>query len=715
MKISRRAFLRLMAAGAGGAAAFLLSPLPSRLASRFVRANQTGPLPLHQGKEEKIQTVICRAQNAIPAEVRLVDGIARQILPIGKKNPHPLGGRGIIGLAAAEIQNLTRPSRITAPLVRKNGKLEKTSWEEALALLRQKFFPAGGSIACVTGEPGSVGAALLYNLLKQSDSSDFFPLPGQRTAAEQALQLLGIDGEPAYDIPGSTCVLSVGADWLESWGPSYYWRNKIFEQQGRPEESKNSRPGMPGRHIYCGPYQNATALHSGAWLPLKPGEEEAFLLALGCRLLARGLPAKHPDTLGTGHVEVFSQIFTDERALEATKACGIPQTEINRVAEQLAGTPRPLVITGSALGVDQKAHLHILGFCLNLMLGSCFKPGGFHVLPRLAPPAPKTDFPAWVASIAGKENPPPKLLIFHECNPAYTLAPGTGVAHPAAQKTLESIPFKVALGVYENETTEICDLVLPISASIERWEQIYCPVGECGYFSIQPPAILPPPQIPCVAGLLAALSGSGLEEAKASSPHPLEQKLFKQSSQKMLKVSEKNQKNEWFWIKGQEQPASLIPTPDLLKKILCDKKNLLSGEIRPEEPTPGLRLAPLAFNEHLDFTMGLSSFRSWPLFSKACEGKLIIARLNPAEAKRLRLSSGDEALIVTPERKIKALVVTDHALTEGCLGIHAGFGHTGGDQFSKGLGENLFMLYELGQCQPGFSHYRQRPVKLETY
>ena len=81
----------------------LLSPLPYRLAHRFSRANQTGPVPLHQGKEEKSQTLICRAQNAIPAEVRLVDGVARQILPIGEEVAHPLGSRGIHGLAAAEL------------------------------------------------------------------------------------------------------------------------------------------------------------------------------------------------------------------------------------------------------------------------------------------------------------------------------------------------------------------------------------------------------------------------------------------------------------------------------------------------------------------------------------------------------------------------------------------------------------------------------------
>ena len=693
----------------------LLSPLPYRLADRFSRANQTGPVPLRQGKEEKSQTLVCRAQNAIPAEVRLVGGVARQLLPIGEEVAHPLGGRGIQGLAAAEIQNLARPSRVTAPLARKNGKLEKTSWTEALALLRQKIFSASGSIACVTGEPDSVGAALLRAHLEQRGSSAFFPLPGQRTSIGQALQLMGIDGEPAYDIPGSSCALSVGADWLESWGPSYYWRNKIFEKQQFPEESKTAPRTGPDSHIYCGPYQNATALHSGTWLPLKPGGEEAFLLALGRNLLARGLPEKRASSLGAKYFEAFAEIFTNARALEAAEACSVPQAEIDRAASRLVSTPRPLVITGSALGLDQKANLHLLGFCLNLMLGNCFRPGGFHILPRLAPPPPQIDFPAWRASIAEKKTAPPKLLVFHECNPAYTLAPNMGADRPSARETLKSIPFKLALAVYENETTELCDLVLPISAPLERWEQIYCPLGEYGYFGIEPPAILPPPQIPSVAALLAALAASGLEEANLSTPHPLEQKSFEQASKKMLKISEKTQNDGGFWIKAQKEPAFFLPPPDLLKEILCDKKNLLSEESMPEERNHGLRLAPLAFNEHLDFTMGLSSFRAWTLFSKACEGKLIVARLNPAEAKRLRLAAGDKVLIVAPERKIKALVITDHALAEGCLGLHAGFGHTAGDQFSKGIGENLFMLYELEQCQPGLSHYRQRPVKLETY
>lgn len=724
MKISRRTFLKFLAAGAGGASAFLLSPLPWQGVGRFVRASQPGPVFLHKGKEEKRQAVLCTAHNPVPVQIRMVDGIARQTLSMedsAGKTTHPLGGRGTIGLAAAEIQNLARPSRLTKPLMRENGMLVEISWERALDVLRKKLSFAGNSIACVSGEPGSVGAALLNKLLQESGSFDFFPLPGQRTTLRQAFQMLGIDREPAYDISESHCTLSVGADWLESWGPSYYWRNKIFENYdpaGSPDILIERSEAYP-THIYCGGYNNATARYADSWLALKPGDEELFLLTLGHGLLTRmgHILSARPNTPGKEYFDAFSEIFADYPADEIGVQIGIEPAVIARIASQLVYSPRPLVITGSAIGVDQSPVVHMLGFCLNLMLGNCFNRGGFYLLPPIASTATRPDFAAWLEAIAEAKEARPDLIFIHECNPAYTLPTRTEADSAKGQKILESIPFKVALAIYENETTGLCDLVLPISAALERWDQVYSPLGARGYFSIEPPAILPPPEIPGVANLLSALEGVNFSTLSFSAPHPQEQAVFQKScANALIDAGKALQANELL-VHTRGSFNLHIPPVHLLKEILCDKKNLLMGDYRLEKRGLGLRLVPMAFHEHMNFCMGLSSFRAWPLFKRACTAGSInraVAWLNPAEAKRQRLSPGDKILITAPLREIKMVVGLDPDLAEGCVGLYAGFGHQGGDQFSKGIGENLFKLYELARgTRTGLSYYRQMPFKLQ--
>lgn len=714
MKISRRTFLKFMAAGAGCAAALLLSPLPWHGAAKLVGHNQTGPVPLPRGKKEKKSGLYSFGQNIVPVEVCIVDGLARKIYAPRQSSS---GWRGLTGLAAAAVQNLVRPARLTVPMLRKNGELKPVDWQTAIDALQVGISAAEQAVACVSGEEFSVGAALLRKLLKGVGSKDFLRASDQRSPLLLAARSLGIEGEPAYGIAESTCVLTIGADWLDSWGASYYLRNKVFQGDFSSDYDSTASPGDTEErpyYIYCGPYQNATARFADKWLQIKPGDEEAIILEIGRRLLAAGKLRQRAGAPGDEYFEVFEEVFS-RRASEITTV--VAECELAAAADRLLAASKPLVVIGSALGLDQSPRLHSLVVCLNLMLGNYGKPGGFYRLPAPALEV-AADFNNWLADLLERGSSLPKCLLFHNCNPVYTLAGAYRGSREKLGGLLTAVPFKVALSVFENETTALCDLVLPIQAGLEGWEQVYCPTGPetSGFFSIVSPTVPAPAAVPGVAGIIAALSGKSLEFGASILPE--EEFIFKRSCE-LLKIPFKSaQSANDFLVSQTSGHFRELPPAHLIREVLCDKKNLPNGDFDFKSRSSGLQLVVLACQEHLNFNMGLSSFRSSLLFNKAVCGQegenSGIAWLHPEEARRLGFKSGDKIVLSVWGKCINAVVGLSEALAQGCVGVYAGFGHSAGDRFSRGYGINVFDLFELVVEQTkAASYYRQPLIKIK--
>ncbi|MBQ4132270.1 MAG: molybdopterin-dependent oxidoreductase [Desulfovibrionaceae bacterium] len=713
MKVSRRTFLKFMAAGGGCVAALLLSPLPWRLGGDLAGLTQPGPLPLPRGKEERKRSLYSMGQNLVPVEVRIVDGTARQTSPPAKKQLEKAGSpfpcRGITSLPASEIQNLARPSRITSPLLKKNGRLEEVSWKEALSALQAGLHMAGASVAVVSGEEFSTGAILLRRLVKGNGSDNFFRAPDQSSSQLQAAALLGITGALSFDIAESSCLLTIGADWLESWGPSYYLRNRLFANESFGESGLRLLP----RHIYCGPYKNATARHADIYLPLRPGDEGALLLGLGSRILASRSSCLQKSELGKVYLEVFEKVFAAGELEQAARATGLPLNELERLTSWLLAAERPLVVLGSALGLNQSPHVQVLGICLNLMLGNYGRSGGLYALPL--PENRGGDFNTWLGLLLAGKTQPPRCLLLHSCNPVYTFAGADRRQTDRLNELLADIPFKVALSVYSNESSARCDLVLPIRAGLESWEQVYCPAGEgrSGSFGVASPAAPAPANVPSVAEIIASLAEGSLKIS--DNALPAEKKVFADSCSR-LGIARSALGSDVFSASFAAE-LDLPPMAGLLNMGLCDKKNILPEHFHSQNMFCGLELVVLAYQEHLNFSMGLSCYRSQSLLNKAVaegRGKEGIAWLHPLEARQLNLESGDRAALFAGEKQFNVIIALTEGLAPGCVGMYAGFGHQGGDEFSRGYGVNVFDLFEfVFDPDLNVSCYRQPEIRIK--
>ena len=745
MKITRRTFLKFLA---GGAAGLLLSPLPWKGLGKISALTQPDSLPLPKGKQEFKYSIsgLCPAKT--PLKIRLINGQPVQTLPWPE---HPLGGQGLSALAAAEVQNLFRPSRLKQPLARNHkGELAPISWQQANELLAHQLVTANQAsstnpaqpfgVACVVGDESDVGSLALRQCLQAWGSLDFYSMPaagaGQAQSVKAAWQLMGGTGQPGYDLENSDYVLSLGADLLESWGPVLRNRKIFFNalgdsdftETGAEAESKRSKC----KYVYCGPVQNATALACHQWLALKPNMEEFFLIALAGVIIEQ-MPRTAQEQMGK--YADFAAFKNLAKAFPAQKLCpylGISEAQMQQLARELLLAKRPVVVTASSLGQNSPLQLNLLGLALNMLLDNLNQPGGLTVLPSLEQllglkqannlPA---DFSGYLHKLQAGEKQLPKVLIISDCNPLYdlpayisTASANQGAFEPSVAwgDIFKKIPFKIIFSSFMHDTAAECDLVLPTPAGLERWDHVYTPFG-CGQvvYSVCPPAFKPPQGAKTIFSILEQLE---MPKSRGVIVKTLdsEEKYFDQVCSKLGTSLQELESKGYFCSHLQEAPQMLSLKADLLMELLCDKKNVFEAKTKPVQFT----VLPLSRLDLSNSNFGLSvyqGFTSGPAPFTPGNQNNSTALINPSSAKAMGLSQGQNIRICRADMRdvgFYAQVCLSNRIPEGGIGLWAGCGHVSGDQFSAGKGQNIMVLFSITKQTPGGMVFSQAsPVVIE--
>ena len=460
MGLNRRTFIKFLA-GAGAGVTF--TPIPWKLLDDVSIWTQNWPwIPsIIKGENRSISTVSKYCPSGLGYNVRLVGDRPVRTLP---NHDHPLGG-GITALAAAEVQMLYSPGRVSRPLRRSpDGKLIATTWEDAFNRLVDGLKNAGSSVAAVSGDQNGTINEFISSFMAAAGSDKTFIMPSEGQSAAKAWKLMGGEGQPGYDIEKSDYVLAIGASILESWGTVVRNRRAFSARAGHGEAPKV-------RFVFAGPVQNNTAAGSDVWLPIKPGTETVLALGLANLLIvASGKSFDSPD-------------FRDFRALVAgyppekvQEITGVPADQLRAVATELAKAQKPLVLAGSSFGQGSGTGPAMAGFALNLLLRGLNAEGGLKAIAdkgsvvdggKSRSELYQNDLVAYIQ--AGKM---PKAMLFYEANPVYAL-PG----HNNVVENLQKVGFKVSFSTFLDETAEMCDLVLPIPMGLERADDVYTPYG----------------------------------------------------------------------------------------------------------------------------------------------------------------------------------------------------------------------------------------------
>jgi molybdopterin-containing oxidoreductase family iron-sulfur binding subunit len=396
-------------------------------------------------------------------------------------NPdHPVNRGALCARGQAGLLATYDPDRIGRPRVREGSGWRTVPVADAVALLAEKLAAARqagpGRIAMITQlETGTLGQ-LMDDWLRALGGR---PRVAYEPFAQEALRAgsraaFGRDAVPHYAFEEARTVLSLGADYLET------WLSPVGQAAGM-RAAHALRDGRAARVIHVEPRYSMTAAAADEWIDNAPGTEALIALAL-LRIvmderLHPALPARDAEALAGA-----------ARAVEveaAARASGVPAARLRALAAALAqGSPSLVVTGGVAASGPGAAAAATAVHLLNYALGNVGRTVRFGPDAAIGRASRTADLLALVRAMAQGEI---AVLLVKDANPAFTLPAKAGFA-----EALAKVPFVVSLSTQADETTALAHLVIPDLTPLESWGDYAAREGVLGLLQ---PAMAPVPAV----------------------------------------------------------------------------------------------------------------------------------------------------------------------------------------------------------------------------
>lgn len=397
---------------------------------------------------------------------------------------HPVN----MGKLSAEIQvaieSHYHPERLIQPM---QG-TKSTSWELAQDPLKQALAQPGG-LFIVDKLSGSKGTFLLTVAKAIGARVWVLQYPSFETDRGVMKALTGKAELPYYPIEQADYILNFGSDFLvhNPLAIRYNWAYGEF-RQGRNRER--------GVMVSISSHMNLSCANADRWLPCRPGSEGMVAAALGT-----ALGATRSGWSG-GNVTLE----------QANAASGIPVDLLKRLVARLQKAKKPLVIAGPDGSFDAGAisAMHNLNRLLTGSNPTC----EVDLLPSLAGQA--ADPSVLVSTreaLEGFDSNKWQSVFVIDSNPAYVMA-----SVKLADK-LKNVKSKVAFSLFQNETTALCDLVLPSRTWLEEWNDclVEAPFGKV--YNVAQPVVKPRSDTRAVTdSLLAAMRAAKIQFPFSKAP-----------------------------------------------------------------------------------------------------------------------------------------------------------------------------------------------------
>lgn len=689
MGVNRRRFIMFVA---GAVAGTLATPIPWKLADDSSIWTQNWPwIPRLQYGGIAHAPMISKLGAPTPINVTTAGG--RPCAVTGNaQNPLSQGGLG--ALAPAEVQLRYGPSRVKGPMKKSGDGFSPIGWDEAEALLLEKLKAAKGKVAAISGDETGTAAEVLSGLVYGLGSTAFCLMPGEAHVAARAWhRLMQGKGLPGYDLENADCVLAIGADLFESFGTPV--RNARALAASRPAGGQATTTW-----IYAGPVQTRTAAVCDQFVPVAPGAGAAFALGLAAQLIQMGATS---DVAG---FEAFRSLVTGAYAPAKVKdATGVAPETFAALAKKLAAAKRPLVVAGSVAGRGGASADVAAGLCLNLLLGNLGKPGGLRAVPEIAPVVTgglsrtemlQADVVEFLMQVDAGKIPAPEVMLIHEANPAFALPEPETLG-----KALAKVPFKVGFSAFMDETATLCDLILPNTMSLERFEDMLTPYGSAfASYSMAAPVAAPAFDAKSAADVFLGLAGKlgvnlgfgAFEEVVAARIAALAESGGYISTEVMPwqaiaagSAPEGGDLNEslaagapWLSVAEVQQSGLSFPVPVLEKAM--------PGT--PDAAFP-FSLVPLALQNIGSAKLATPPSNLTTIRDDELKAASLCLAMSSQTASKAGVAGGDMVRVASARGEIAAKVVIDESVMPGTVAAPLFLGHTAGDVYSRGKGANV--------------------------
>ena len=669
------------------------------------------------------------------------------------------------------------PDRLRGPVIKIDGQWHAVGWHEALARCEQLIHP-------VLAQSGSQAiAAYTGNMIAKS-----FDLVRYVANLFHHAPLGGIYSSSLVDQhpKNVACMLMYGNNWGFAI-PDIDRTDFMLLMGGNPSASKGSvfshRDVMGaikalrargGRIVVVDPVETGTARAADQWLPIVPGTDAAFLLAIINTLFAENrvrLGALAGKVNGLDALREAAAAFTPEQVADF---CDISAATIRDLARQISDAPSAAIYGRIGICTQQFGTLSSwLTDVVAVLTGNMGTVGGLmfskQVAPHLelTPPYP-SDAPL-ISRYSRVSNRPAVLgmypsgtlaeeidtpgegrtrgLITIGCNPVLS-APGSN----RLDRALPLLDFMICFDSYINETTRHADVILPGPSPLEQahwdvWAWPWC-LTSGGHYS--------PPLYPhdgmeewrVVLTLAGLLGGKTLAEIDTDA---MDDAQFAAMC-RQLKL-DPDHVSQMASTRGPERILDLAiragPFGDrygereglTLSSFKGHPHGLIVGEAEPGVPirtgSGKIELAPQYLLDDLPRlrdAMGqphpdaylvsrrtLRSMNSWmnnvPVLSKGPDRCTLL--IHPDDAARISVSDGDPVNVTHGENMIVVPAELTSHIKRGVVSIPHGWGHNApGTRLSvanrkPGVNANALNPANLLDIASGNAVVNGVPVKLE--
>ncbi|GAC1469003.1 MAG: TAT-variant-translocated molybdopterin oxidoreductase [Isosphaeraceae bacterium] len=472
--------------------------------------------------------------------------------------------------------------------------------------------------------------------------------PVGRGSSRAGLMLaFGRDLSVRHHLDRANVILSLDSDFLAC-GEGNVRDARGFAARREP----NATEGM-NRLYVVEPLMTVTGATADHRLPLKARDVLPFALALARKVGVKGLKEAasppSPDVASWG-------AFLDALAKDLQKGKGLV----------LAGPGQP-------------PYVHALAAALNHALGSDGE-GGTVEYARPVEAEPVDPIASLTDLCQAMNQSQVQALFILGGNPAYNTP-----ADLRFTEGLGKVPFKVRLGLHEDETSALCDWHIPEAHELETWGDVRASDGTA---TIQQPLIAP---------LYGGLSAVELIAALRQHPSRTGFEIVRDTWRDLAsRGAEKNADFESFW-KTAIHDGVVAGTRFEAEKVVP------RGDLGPAPALPPTEGLEIVFRPDPTIWDGRYANNGWlqelpkPITKLTWDNA---ALLSLATAERLGVTTGDVIELSYQGRKVEApvLILPGHA--RDSLTIHFGYGRSRTGRVAAGAGFNAFAVWTADA--PGF-------------
>ena len=576
-------------------------------------------------------------------------------------NPlHPLNRGKLCIRGQAALQAVYNPDRLQAPLLKEKNGFVPIGYDQARALLKSKAWEAARKgpdrVWCLTEAVGESQMELFRDALKNWNSQppvvfEAFAYEALKTANRE---IFGVDGLVSYRLDQADVLVAFGAEFLETWlSPvEYAWKFKAMHAVRGTEK---------GLFFLVSPFQTLTGANADRWLACAPGTEALVALGLVRQMLdirrGKHLPPSLREALGKA-----TEPYQQEAVIRLS---GIPLAHYEELVVRLVDARRPLVLgAGSGHSDANGLAVNLAANLLNLMLDpelGLIDAANRH---RVETAGRRADVLALFKTLSSGQA---DVLVLNNVNPVFSLPPESGAKAALEAQGL----FVVSLSNFLDETSQLADLILPVSLPLETWDDYN---GWTPVVSTLQPAMGKITAAPHLGDLILE---AGFENQQ---PAPDFKTYIAERIRKQGRI-----RDELEWVRTLQQ-GGILPaagqTTNALPKTIPDR--LPRALAVPYQPPP----AGLAFTAapSVRFFDGRGANRPWlceipdPISRVAWQSPVWV---HPDTARANGFDQADVLRVTTRTGSLEAPAYVTEAVRPGLLVMGIGQGHTSYGRYAQ--------------------------------